>query len=57
MHKWIVLAGLVVLEGCVALPPVTSAFGGWYTHNRIDRLEVGRIEKLEERVGKMEERP
>lgn len=57
MQKWIALVGSVMLSGCVALPPVVSAAGGWYTHDRIDRLEEGRIERLEERVGKMEVRP
>ena len=46
----------VWLSGCVALPPVVSAAGGWYTHDRIDKLEVGRIEALEKRVGGLEEK-
>ena len=53
----IIMAGVILLAGCAMAPPLTSAVGGWYTHDRIDRLEVGRIEKLEERVGKMEEKP
>ena len=58
---WLALAFaaliLVLQSGCVALPPAVSAAGGWYTHDRIDRLEAGRIEALEERVKKMEEMP
>ena len=45
----------LILSGCVALPPAVSAAGGWYTHDRIDRLETGRIEALEERMREIEE--
>ena len=47
---------LGLLAGCVALPPVMSAAGGWYTHNRVDRLEDDRIEALEKRVSGLEEK-
>ena len=55
MGRWVVIGALVLLPGCAALPPVVSAAGGWYTHDRIDRLEAGRIEALEERVREIEE--
>ena len=55
MGRWVVIGALVLLPGCAALPPAVSAAGGWYTHDRIDRLETGRIEALEERVKEIEE--
>ena len=60
-HLWWAIVSIAVtflvlaLSGCVALPPAVSAAGGWYTHDRIDRLETGRIEALEERVREIEE--
>lgn len=52
----VVFLALLSLAGCAVLPPIVSATGGWYTHDRIDRLETGRIEELEKRMGLMEER-
>ena len=47
----VVIAVLTIFTpGCVAVAPLTSAVGGWYTHDRVDRLEEGRIEALERRV-------
>ncbi len=52
------MAGMVLalLSGCAAVPPLTSAAGGWYTHDRIGRLEDGRVEELEKRVNGLEKR-
>ena len=49
----LVLGILSLLPGCVALPPVVGAAGGWYTHDRIDKLEVGRIEALERKMDEL----
>ena len=51
---WRTIAVVVMLitfaPSCVAVAPLSSAVGGWYTHDRVDRLEEGRIEALERRV-------
>ena len=49
-------AALFLVSGCMALPSAMSAAGGWYTHDRIDKLEMGRVEALEKRVGELEEK-
>lgn len=42
------------LIACAPVGYVASAASGFYTHDRIDRLEDHRIETLEVRVGELE---
>ena len=50
-----VLVLVLVLPSCAAVVgPITSAAGGWWTHDRIDKLEENRVEALEERVRALE---
>lgn len=50
----IIFIGVLLINGCVVVPSITSAAGGWYTHQKIDKLEDGKVEDLDARVTRME---